>query len=157
MKVKGKFLIALAMLIVLIVGLVYINYVDYHRIIGEGIAKQMEEQLAKENVVTIGENTVKLYSTSVTYIRYSPPNYIVRFKGSIAVWSNEPMAWKAGFNIMYYRKYVTVCEPGRVKTFTYDYPAMCAYNYWWRTCAKRIDGQLSGDGPYGPSFRIPCQ
>lgn len=152
-----KLLIALGILIVLIVGLVYINYVDYHRIIGEGIAKQMEEQLAKENVVTIGENTVKLYSTSATYLGYSGGYYYVRFKGSIAVWSDEPMAWRAGFDVMGNKKLVTVCNPGSVKTFTYTRAVYCNISYWWRTYAVRIDGQASGYGPYGPSFRIPCQ
>lgn len=153
-----KLLIALGMLIVLIVGLVSINSIDYHRIVGERIAKQMEEQLMENSVVTAGENTVKLYSTSATYLGYYNGRYNVRFKGSIAVWSNEPMPWRAGFNVSGSRKIITICEPGRVRTFTYTRGVYCARAYWWRVYGVRLDG-VGAEGPTKSwsVYDIPCQ
>jgi len=143
-----KLLIALGILIVLIVGLVIM---------------QPKEQIIGEytETIEIGENTVRLYSIAV----YCVTSNTVKFKGSIYVTGDEPMAWIAGFKwrpswIPHWSSVlVTTCNPGSGKTFYYTTPYLTPYTsaYVWRTWARRIDGQISGNGPYGPSFYIPCK
>jgi len=147
-----KLLIALGILIVLVVGLVSL---DCQKMAIKSIEQQFMEM--SSGVFKIGENTVTLESTSATYLGYSGGYYNVRFKGVIRVYSDEPMAWKAGFDVMGSKKLITVCNPNSYKIYTYDRSVYCNTSYWWRTYAIRIDGQVGGNGSYGPSFYIPCQ